>query len=116
MNYLLWPHLHFSGTYIADVSTINNNPENYNTEKVMPTNLDESSRNWNPKGTGEWSVNGVVTQVCYPNGTCIDSDDEKSQDEPLVGALVFGMYVLIQKGTLSNHADYSNKTVKNFHI
>ncbi|KAK2551561.1 hypothetical protein P5673_027539, partial [Acropora cervicornis] len=68
------------GTYIAEVSTINNDPQNYNTEKVIPTNLDESSRNWNPKGTGEWSVNCVVTQVCYPNGTCIDSHDKKSQE------------------------------------
>ena len=96
MNYLLWPHLHFSGTYIADVSTINNDPQNYNTGKVISSNLDESSNNWNPKGTGEWSVSGVVNQVCYQNGTCINSDDKKWKDEPLLGALVYGTYELIR--------------------
>ncbi|XP_068752704.1 uncharacterized protein [Montipora capricornis] len=89
MNYLLWPHLHFSGNFIADVSTVNNNPLNYDTDKIIPSNLSESRDNWNPKGTGEWSVKGVVTQVCYPNGTCLSGDEEKEKKkEPILGALV----------------------------
>ena len=92
MNYLLLPHLHFSGTFRSDVSTVNNIPENYNTERFVPLNLLRSSHNWNPEGTGEWSINGSVTQVCYVNGTCIDDEDgeEKAKVEPLFGASVLG--------------------------
>lgn len=92
MNYLSFPHLHFSGTFRSDVSTVNNIPENYNTERFVSLNLQRSRHNWNPEGTGEWSINGSVTQVCYVNGICIDDEDgeEKAKDEPLVGASVLG--------------------------
>lgn len=90
MNYLLWPHLHFSGTFQSDVSTVNNIPENYDTEEFVSLNLQRSSHNWNPEGTGEWSVNGAVTQVCYANGTCIDDEDGDKKAEPLFGASVLG--------------------------
>ena len=78
MNYLLWPHLHFSGKFIADVSKVNNNPQNYDFGYIVQSNVRE---NWNPKGTGEWSVKGVVTQVCYPNGTCVSGDEEEEEEE-----------------------------------
>lgn len=70
-SYLLWPHLSFVGTFRADVSTVNNIVPNYNPNK---TRKDPS---WNPTGSGEWSVNALVTQMCFANGTCSAPDREE---------------------------------------
>lgn len=70
-SYLLWPHLSFVGTFRADVSTVNNIVSNYNPNK---TRKDPS---WNPKGSGEWSVNALVTQMCFANGTCSAPDRDE---------------------------------------
>ena len=100
MSYLLWPHFHFSGTYRADVSTINNNPSNYNTASFIAAELLQNPGNWNPKGSAEWSVIGSVTQVCYADGQCVGDDDDRDEEhgedednkqaEPLLGATVRG--------------------------
>ena len=86
MNYLLWPHFHFSGRFRADVSTVNNIPTNFDTENVLKRK--RSRRNWNPDGTNEWSVTGSVTGLCYADGTCV----EKKKNEQLLGALTQGTY------------------------
>ena len=99
MSYLSWPRFHFSGTYRADVSTVNNDPLNYNTTSFIAANwMKEPYGNWNPRGSAEWSVNGLVTQVCYANGTCVGGDegDEEEKDikeaEPLLGATIRGIH------------------------
>ena len=84
MNYLLWPHFHFSGRFRADVSTVNNIPTNFDTENVLKR--ERSRRNWNPDGTNEWSVTGFVTGLCYANGTCV----EKKKNEQFLGAPIKG--------------------------
>ena len=85
-SYLLCPRLTFNGTFMADVSTINNNPSNYDTANVIQPIL-----SWNPQGTGEWKVNAVVTRVCYANTTCVV--DSKGALEPMVGANFQGMHM-----------------------
>ena len=65
MSYLRWPRLHFSGLYRSDISTVNNEYPNYDTgniPKLVPT--------FNPFGSGEWSIDASVTQVCYKDGIC----------------------------------------------
>ncbi|KAL9985892.1 hypothetical protein ACROYT_G008344 [Oculina patagonica] len=86
MNYMLWPHLHFSGTFRADVPTVNNDPSHYNTDKFVSADQLQSSGNWNPKGTGEWSVSGSVTHVCYADGHCVGDDKRDKDTEPIMGA------------------------------
>ena len=93
MNYLSWPHLHFSGTYRADVSTVNNFPFLYDPENTVPADYLKSANpkdNWNPKGSGEWSVNGLVTHVCYADGHCVGEDEGEKDAEPIIGAEVMG--------------------------
>ena len=98
MNYLSWPRFHFSGTYRADVSTINNSPLNYNTTSFIAAQLLQTPSNWNPRGSAEWSVNGSVTQVCYADGHCVGDDegDEEEKDnkeaEPLLGTTIRGIH------------------------
>ena len=86
MNYLLWPHFHFSGRFRADVSTVNNIPTNFDTENVLKR--ERSRRNWNPDGTNEWSVTGSVTGLCYADGTCV----EEKKNEQLLGAPIEGTF------------------------
>ena len=89
-SYLLWPHFHFSGTFRSDVSTVNNNPLNFDTEKFTAADLVRGPGNWNPMGSGEWSVTGSVTHVCYSNGQCVGEDEADKSSEPLMGALIMG--------------------------
>ncbi|KAL9985862.1 hypothetical protein ACROYT_G008311 [Oculina patagonica] len=88
MNYMLWPHLHFSGTFRADVSTVNNKPSNYDNDNFVQGDQLQSSGNWNPKGSGEWSVSGSVTHVCYADGHCVGDDEGNKNTEPIMGAHV----------------------------
>ena len=94
MNYLLWPHFHFSGTFRSDVSTVNNIPSNYDTENFVAADLLPGPHNWNPKGSGEWSVTGCVTHVCYANGHCVGEDEGDKDVEPLMGAHVKGTGII----------------------
>ncbi len=90
MNYMSWPHLHFSGTFRADVSTVNNDPSNYDTESFVLGDQLQFGSNWNPKGSGEWSVSGSVTQVCYANGHCVRDGEGDKHTEPITGAPILG--------------------------
>ena len=89
-SYLLWPHFHFSGTFRSDVSTVNNNPLNFDTDKFTAADLIQGPRNLNPMGSGEWSVTGSVTHVCYANGHCVGEDEGDKSSEPLMRALIKG--------------------------
>ena len=92
MSYLSWPHFHFNGTFRADVPTVNNLPYNYDTDKFVPADqLADDLENWNPKGSGEWSISGSVTHVCYADGHCVGDDGDKDT-EPIVGEPILGTY------------------------
>ncbi len=90
MNYLLWPHFHFNGTFFADVPTVNNYPHNYDTDQFVPADQFRGLNNWNPKGSGEWSVSGSVTHVCYADGHCVGDDEKEKNTEPIIGAPILG--------------------------
>ena len=90
MNYMLWPHFHFNGTFRADVSTVNNDLSRYDTDNFVPADQLKGGLNWNPKGTNEWSVSGSVTHVCYANGKCVGGDDVDKKKEPIIGAKILG--------------------------
>ena len=98
MNYLQWPHFHFSGTFISDISTVNNDPFNYDTERFVQAdqlpNEVKGNPSYNPRGSGEWSVNGSVTHVCYANGTCVGDDKGNKDTEPLMAAPILGTYAI----------------------
>ena len=86
MNYLLCPHFHFSGTFLADAPTGNNKNSNFNPEK-----FNQSDMSWNPKGSGEWSVSATVTGICYTNGDWVEyGGEDNANDDPMLGAPVLG--------------------------
>jgi hypothetical protein len=78
MSYLQFPRLIFSGKFQADPSTVNNDPEHFDTARFQP-NYDEpgagaSNGWWNPKGTGAWRFKDcAVQQVQYLDGSTCDS-------------------------------------------
>ena len=82
-SYLSCPRIHFSGSFQADVSTVNNNPQNYRDGVNLTGNL-----SWNPLGTGEFRLFDTnVTSVVYINGTTSNSD-------PIVGLPIFNSDIL----------------------
>lgn len=86
MSYLQFPRLIFSGKFQADPSTVNNDPEHFDSAKFKPNydTFGDGATNgwWNPKGTGAWRFKDcTVKQVQYTDGTsCTDA----TQD-PVVG-------------------------------
>jgi hypothetical protein len=81
MSYLDRPRLCFAGKFIADPSTVNNTPQNYD-PKVTATNA-----GWNPGGTGQWQfLDCTVQAVYYSDGTACTA----SSDDPIIGAAFMG--------------------------
>ncbi|XP_078581944.1 uncharacterized protein LOC144865232 [Branchiostoma floridae x Branchiostoma japonicum] len=85
-----FPGLHFSGSFLADTSTLNNDPDNFNIDNFdinrdPPCYFDTYPHcNWNPKGTNDFRlVNCSVTKICYKNGKCTKND-------PIVGKRITG--------------------------
>ena len=74
MSYLGYPRLHFSGTFQADPSTVNNDPYHFNVAQFRP-GWDEPGPGatkgwWNPGGTGAWRLKDcTVRSVVYADGT-----------------------------------------------
>lgn len=86
MSYLGYPRLHFSGSFMADPSTINNTPNNYTDAKDQAQDLELY---WNPNGTGMFDLKEcVVTKVVYGPGD--DTTDPKV--DPLIGQTVAAVY------------------------
>ena len=82
-SYLSRPRIHFSGSFRADVSTVNNAPENYRDGANVTGNL-----SWNPLGSGEFRLFDTnVTSVVYINGT-------QSTSDPIVGLPIFNSDIL----------------------
>ena len=91
MSYLQVPRLHFAGKFQADPSTVNNDPEHFDTSKFK-SNYDlpgkgDSNGWWNPAGTGAWRISGcTVRKVSYLDGT--ECDDPAI--DPIIGLPVSG--------------------------
>lgn len=80
MSYLDYPRLHFSGTFQASPSTINNTPNNYSPEIYSkPHELDLVELYWNPLGDGSFNFEECfVTKVEYANGSYATTPEEDS--------------------------------------
>ena len=90
MSYLDVPRLVFFGQFHTDPSTVNNDPEHFDTDAFEPNywktgTADNLNGWWNPKGTGTWRChNVVITSATYADGTTCTS----SVHDPLIGANV----------------------------
>lgn len=93
MSYLDTPRLHFSGNFLADPSTLNNTPNNFNPNNDFPSaerdNLGLSATNnldlfWNPYGQGTFALSCKVCKVTY----CDGSEATTSDEDPIIGTTV----------------------------
>ncbi len=90
MSYLRLPRLVFSGQFQADPSTVNNEPQHFDTSHFRSDYQLEQGPNmvppngwWNPKGTGAWRfANCTVQRVFYGDGGSTDYPN----DDPIIGA------------------------------
>jgi hypothetical protein len=76
MSYLNPLRLHFAGKFQANVSTVNNDPKNFDITNFKPEfqNLGVNQAGWNPVGDGSWRLIGCkVTSAFMPDG--IGTDD-----------------------------------------
>ncbi len=77
MSYLDVPRFHFSGLFIANPSTVNNTPENFNPKvPITPQN-----GSWNPNGNHTWKLSGAVR-------TAMGTDGSVASADPIIGAVV----------------------------
>lgn len=77
MSYLDVPRLHFAGTFIANPSTVNNTPQNFDpTVPITPQN-----ESWNPNGNHAWKLNCQVR-------TAVDGSGQVRSLDPIIGAVV----------------------------
>lgn len=76
MTYLGPLRLHFSGSFKAKPSTVNNDPTHYNLATWDPSFQDQQGPNWNPDGDAVWSLlNCQVRCACLKNGKPVKKDD-----------------------------------------
>ncbi|WP_448205834.1 hypothetical protein [Azospirillum sp. sgz302134] len=83
MSYLTGPRLNFTGKFIADVSTVNNYPNNY--ERKRYTAEDYADWNigyWNPYGTGVWRLTDCVVT------NAVNADGSSAAGDPVLGMAV----------------------------
>jgi hypothetical protein len=89
MSYLNVPRLIFAGQFQADPSTVNNDPEHFDSATFKPNYQHPGSGGtngwWNPTGTAAWRFKDcTVQQVFYRDGTsCSDPTVD-----PIVGTAV----------------------------
>ncbi len=91
MSYLSTPRLTFAGEFQADPSTVNNDPEHFDSRTFRSNyQLPGSGATngwWNPRGTGAWRFRDcTVQQVVYRDGSSCDD----ANVDPVVGAPVNG--------------------------
>lgn len=86
LTYLYYPHFHFSGRFRADTATLNNFPNFFDPENFTQSDTQPNFDNWNPLGSGEWTVEAEVTHVCYSDLRCVGDQ----QEEPLCGVGITG--------------------------
>lgn len=84
MSYLDVPRLHFAGTFVANPSTINNDPANYDPARAGISSTSPTSPglalSWNPYGDHSWGISATVTSFVDSSGTVHTGGD------PLIGA------------------------------
>lgn len=91
MSYLDLPRLVFAGKFQADPSTVNNDPEHFDSadfrSNYQVPGAGASNGWWNPGGTGAWRLfDCTVRAVAYEDGTWCDDP----QIDPVVGLQVTG--------------------------
>lgn len=76
MSYLTGPRLSFTGKFIADVSTVNNFPANFERERYTREDYENWDIGyWNPYGTGVWRLTDcAVTGAVLADGTAVADD------------------------------------------
>lgn len=77
MSYLNFPRLIFSGKFQTDPSTVNNDPEHFNSAKFQPNyelpGQGASNGWWNPNGSAAWRFKDCTVQrVDYKDGSSCD--------------------------------------------
>lgn len=83
MSYLNVPRLHFSGSFIAKPSTVNNTPTNF--DPATPASQAGLVLAWNPYGNHDWQfLNCDVQTAVSSDGTVWNS----ANPEPVIGAAV----------------------------
>ena len=65
---------------------MNNFPNFFDIENFTQSDTRRTFDNWNPLGSGEWTVEAKVTHVCYSDYRCVGNPDE----EPICGAGITG--------------------------
>jgi hypothetical protein len=84
MSYLDVPRLHFSGTFTANPSTINNDPTNYDPSLVNGPDPNPENiglvLSWNPYGSHAFTISAQVTSFVDSSGQLHAGGD------PLIGA------------------------------
>lgn len=91
MSYLDFPRLNFSGNFMTDPSTINNDPTHYNDATFSPQDQQRgqgaSDGWWNPRGMAYWQFqNCSVKSVAYKDGSIITD----ASADPIVGLPING--------------------------
>ena len=85
MSYLNFPRLTFSGDFISDVSTVNNDPQHYNnnTFKKSFQEFGAGSNNgwWNPEGGATFGFQDCSVQQ-------ITGEDGNSSSDPLLDSII----------------------------
>ncbi|HYP53021.1 MAG TPA: hypothetical protein VEQ42_05745, partial [Pyrinomonadaceae bacterium] len=81
MSYLDLPRLHFAGVFVAQPSTVNNTPQNFDPNVTNP------DPGWNPNGAAGWQFkNCTVRSVVYSEGRVC----EGASEEAIIGSPVQG--------------------------
>ncbi|HEY3568237.1 MAG TPA: ferritin-like protein [Thermoanaerobaculia bacterium] len=91
MSYLDVPRLVFAGRFQADPSTVNNDPEHFDSvdfrSNYQMSGAGATNGWWNPRGTGGWRLfDCTVRAVAYEDGTWCDDPSS----DPVVGLSVTG--------------------------
>ena len=83
MSYLAALRLHFSGTFQAAVSTINNDSAHFDNDTFSKSAQQPGPGGWNPRGNADWRLIGcAVTAAFHADGSPAATDD------PLLDTLV----------------------------
>jgi Ferritin-like len=87
LSYLGFPRFSFAGSYQADVSSVNNDPEHYDPDTFQANYQlwGEGTENgwWNPTGSGAFRLKDCkVTSVVFQDGARVDDDPSF---DPLIG-------------------------------